>query len=382
MTQSGHGSEPPAPHGAVPPPSGEPWWGDRSAGEPAGEPVRAAPQGDAEATQRIPPVSWDRPRDDGEATQYIPPVTGQPQPPGRPQPPGQAPGQPPGAQYPDDVPQPTARHAAPAHMQFDDLFRDSAAATGARDSTQQLPRVAPQGPPQGPPPDAYYYDEERRGSVPRWAAVTIGIAACAAVGVTAGFLFSSGEDGTTASGATPSAGQESPAGGEDGGGDKGGKEDGVRKTAGNTAKSQAEKLSALLADSNDSRSAVISSVEKIKQCKDLGGAAADLRAAARQRTGLVKSLRDLDVGKLAGHAELTSSLTAAWKSSAAADRHYAGWADANARRGCHGRAQPTNQLRAGNRASGDATRAKEQAAKTWNVIARKHGLPSRQAAQL
>ncbi|GAA2136971.1 hypothetical protein GCM10009802_45910 [Streptomyces synnematoformans] len=300
------------------------------------------------------------------------------------------------------------------HEQFEGLFRDTA--PGDPGATQKLPPVghadahgdgAPPpgpygaqtpggpghgGPPPGPyadahgdgaPPPGRYYgeDDERRGSIPRWAAVAIGTAACAAVGITAGWLLSSGDGGgETASGATPSASADRDPGGKEDGGKDGGKDDRNKPVKDDPAEAQAEKLDALLAESNNSRDAVIRSVENIRKCKALGKAATDLRSAAGQRRDLVNRLSNMTVDRLPSHQQLTRSLTDAWNASASADDHYAAWADA-AKRGkrCSGGG---NHLSAGNRASGEATTAKEQAAGLWNPIADEYDLTRREATEL
>lgn len=381
---------------------------------PAGPPPGAADDG--AATQLIPPVAaapQQRPGDDSDATQLIPPLAG----PHPGAPPAQPPAQPPFAPPPfdEEAPRP-ARHAAPVHTQFEGLFRDTPGGPGAPGdapagdpgATQRLPPVRPAAPaggpppsyggPQqpaahsphaaGPPPGPYgngpggpgggYYDDDddRRGGIPRWAAIAIGTAACAAVGITAGWLLSSGDGGgDTASGATPSASADQDPGGKDG--DKGG---GDKPVEDDPAEEQAKELDALLAESNDSRDAVIRSVENIRQCKALGKAARDLRGAAGQRRDLVARLEDLSVDELPSHQDLTRSLTDAWNASASADDHYARWADAAKRgKGCGGGG---NHMSAGNRASGDATAAKEEAAGLWNPIAEEYGLTQRQATEL
>ncbi|WP_369206934.1 hypothetical protein [Streptomyces sp. PU-14G] len=150
------------------------------------------------------------------------------------------------------------------------------------------------------------------------------------------------------------------------------------------AEEQAKKLDALLADSNNSRATVIRSVEDIKQCKALGKAAKDLRAAARQRTALVRRLGELKTDQIPNSGQLTAALKSAWKSSASADNHYAAWADqAGGKKGCHkGKAKPTKQTAQGNTASGTATTAKKKAAGLWNPTAKKYGLKERQFGQL
>lgn len=150
------------------------------------------------------------------------------------------------------------------------------------------------------------------------------------------------------------------------------------------AKAQAKDLDALLEDSNNSRSAVITAVEQIKRCRNLDGAAESLRDAAAQRNDLVSRLAGLPVDKLADHKRLTAALNKAWASSASADNHYASWADDVAgRKGCKkGQARITRHAQQGNRASGDATRAKREAARLWNALAARYGLTERTATQL
>ncbi|CAL9444460.1 hypothetical protein SUDANB106_02343 [Streptomyces sp. enrichment culture] len=150
------------------------------------------------------------------------------------------------------------------------------------------------------------------------------------------------------------------------------------------AEAQAKELDKLLADSNNSRNAVIRSVENIKKCENLGKAATDLRDAARQRNDLVTRLGEIEIDELPRHQELADALTNAWKASAAADNHYAAWADQVAgKKGCRkGQARITDRTAQGNKASGDATAAKKKAAGLWNPTARRYGLPERQFSQL
>ncbi len=150
------------------------------------------------------------------------------------------------------------------------------------------------------------------------------------------------------------------------------------------AQAQAAALDKLLADSNDSRDAVISAVANVKVCKNLGPSAADLRNAAKQRGSLITRLSGLSVDKLPRHDALTTALTNAWRASASADNHYAAWADQVAgKKGCHkGHARDTGEVGAGNKASGDATRAKQEASGLWNSIARKYGLTTRDKSEL
>ncbi|MGB8942762.1 MAG: hypothetical protein WCD21_21355, partial [Streptomyces sp.] len=150
------------------------------------------------------------------------------------------------------------------------------------------------------------------------------------------------------------------------------------------AKEQAVALDKLLADSNNSRDSVIGAVRNVGKCADLAKSATDLRNAAKQRNGLVTRLSGLSVDKLPANAQLTASLTKAWKASAAADNHYAAWAGQVAgKKGCKkGHARITPQAVAANKSSGEATTAKQEAAGLWNAIAKQYGLTARDKSQL
>ncbi|MFG2428933.1 hypothetical protein [Streptomyces sp. NPDC048590] len=352
--------------------------------------------GDADATQYIAPVTGgplpgglppERPAEstqylgqnaapgqpsDSDATQYIPPVPG-------------------GAPY-------GIRPGAPGDRQppaeFDSLFRSEEPA-GA---TQQMPRFDAghqqysQQPPQGAQPyqpapqqgthgggygghGVPHQDQgdgaprRRTAHIKLIAAVVVG---CAVVGLGAGALMSGGddspEDAKQPVASQSSAAAESPA-----------------KPSDDPAKPQAEQLDKLLADSNNSRSAVISAVEKIKGCRELDQAATDLTGAATQRRGLVTRLESLSVDQLPSSAELKSSLTKAWQASAEADDHYAAWARQakNDKKVCKGgKARSTGETAKAGQSSSDATIAKREASGLWNAIARKYGLTERAPTQL
>ncbi|MGW3726105.1 hypothetical protein [Streptomyces sp. NPDC000851] len=295
---------------------------------------------------------------DAEATQYIAPV----------------PGQTPGAPYGDRQP--------PA--EFDNLFRSGPGGDSPAAATQQLPRFqepqpaghAAQPSYDGPGPAggrraARDGGGGRTGSrVPLIAACGIGIAM---VGIGAGALLATGggeedKDPKTVSATAPTTGETSASPSVD------------------PAEQQATALDKLLADSGDSRTTVISAVNDVKSCSNLAQAAKDLRDAAGQRNGLVTQLSELSVDKLPDNAALTAALNKAWKASAAADNHYAAWADQVAgQRGklCKkGQARSTGQTAAGNRESGTASTQKAEAAKLWNAIAKTYGLTERQPTQL
>ncbi|WP_405616395.1 hypothetical protein [Streptomyces sp. NBC_01508] len=401
-------------------------------------PVPAA--GAADATQYIPPVpQYQQGQSPGglppelppESTQYL----GAHQPPQQPQaaqppPPAQATSDADATQFiapvppqggPDNIPaappgapfgiRPGAPEDRRPPAEFDSLFRTEAPGAGpVPDETQQMPHFDPaagpgrggpqghgqqghprQGPQQGqgygqghgqggaPPP----YAQPPRGPqeppsrsggrrksspIPLIAAVVVG---CAVLGLGAGWLMSGDDSKKQDNNQTVSA-ESSPSG-------PGGDEKPV-----DPAKPQAEELDKLLAESNDSRAAVISAVESIKTCSNLDKAVTDLQGAAEQRRDLVSRLKDLTLDKLPRHGELSSSLTEAWQASASADDHYATWAaEAKTKKGCKGgKARTTKAASEGNHASGEATAAKQKASGLWNGIASKYGLTARAPTEL
>ncbi|MFF7773764.1 hypothetical protein ACFZCG_05000 [Streptomyces tanashiensis] len=401
-----------------------------------GYPGPGAPAADMQATQHIAPVPGGMPPVQGMPPQHggMPPVQAAPQPGyGYPPPAGaseatqfmapvppqqgggsdtqflgtgplahQGPG-PAGAsdatQYIAPVPAQTpGERQTPA--EFDNLFRTEAprppqqphAPQGYQQpgpAPYQQPQHQQHQPPLGAPPgpqgpggqygfqDAYYDDDEpaprRKSPVALIAAVVVG---CAVVGLGAGALLSGGDEekdpktggqNVAASSAAPSASAEQPA----------------EKPA-DPAEPQAQELSKLLATSSSSRETVISSVASINQCKNLDKAASDLRGAAEQRRGLITKLQALSVDKIPDNAALTAALTKAWQASAAADDHYAAWADQmKGKKACKGgHARSTSQKSAGDAKSGEASAAKKTAAGLWNPTATKYGLEKRSWTQL
>ncbi|WP_394433098.1 hypothetical protein [Streptomyces sp. SGAir0957] len=327
---------------------------------------------------------------DSEATQYIPPVPAQPSP--------QAPQahqaqQPQGGAY-DVRPGEPGERQPPA--EFDALFRtEPESAAGA---TQQMPRFDPQAQ-QTPPPQygrpnqphpqhqqppqhqqygqqqAYEPEPPRRKSrtgskLPMIAAVGVGLLV---VGIGAGAMLSGGGDDDKKTDSTETVSNSSPAASAE-----------SSAPAADPAKEQAVALDKLLADSGNSREAVVGAVGNIGACKKLGPASQALRDAATQRNNLVTRLNGLAVDKLPANAELKTALTEAWKASASADTHYAAWGDqAAGKKGCHkGHAKVTGERHAGDSASSTASTQKAKAAKLWNEIAAKYGLTQRTAVQL
>ncbi|NEB95679.1 hypothetical protein [Streptomyces bauhiniae] len=345
-------------------------------------------QGPEGATQYLPPVPSGGA--DQAATQYIPPVAS-----------GALPPEAGGNDGPHGYPQQPADEAATQYIppyqagadgadrqppaEFDNLFRGTqyGAAEAAQGSTQQMPRVpAPDPRPPAPmvsaqpayrPPMDHDGGGRGRGGrtgsrVPLIAAIGVGIIV---LGIGAGALLSGGgddgDDNRPVASSTPAGEKPSPS-----------------ASAADPAQPQAAELDKLLADSGNSRSAVIQSVERIKQCQNLDQAASDLHGAAKQRADLVTRLGKLSVDKLPNNGELNAALTAAWQASAAADNHYAVWArQAKSKKVCvKGHARSTNHTQAGNAQSGTASAQKAKAAQLWNAIATKYGLTTRQPTQL
>ncbi|MGW0699571.1 hypothetical protein ACWD0A_09600 [Streptomyces sp. NPDC002867] len=362
-------------------------------------PPQDAP-GQEERTQMLPPQGGPGSVGASDPTQYIQPVAG-----GSATPPGALPPESPAesttflgtvragggdseaTQYIAPVPPAPAaapfgiRPGAPGDRQppaeFDSLFRSDAPQAQPADSTQQLPRFDAR---QGAQPSAYQepgrahrYDDEpvtrRRSIVPVVAALVIG---CAVLGLGVGAVMSGGDDDEdpapdkNVAATTPAPSQS------------------ASTQAADPAEPQAKALDKLLADSNNSRAAVIRSVENIKVCKNLDQAVTDLKGAAAQRRSLVTRLDGMTVDKLPDNAALTAALTKAWQASASADDHYAAWAQqVKGKKGCKGgKARVTSQTAQGNRASGEATKAKNEAAPLWNTIARTYGLTERRSEQL
>ncbi|WP_433547042.1 hypothetical protein ACQPZG_19675 [Streptomyces sp. CA-294286] len=383
---------PPVPQGpgALPPehpmthPSG---LGDRTAAADqsgygaAGHGSHAGSAGPLDGTQFLGQQALQPPAgSDADATQYLPPV-------------------PADAAY---APRPEAplRPGAPGERQppaeFDSLFRPSAPRAAAEEpdapaSTQQMPRFLPPRQQEAEQEEARYQQYQQPGhgqggygpggdpapgrrkvgAVPMIAAVVIG---CSVLGLGISALASSGGD-TDAKGddaTTVASGSSLPATPAD--------------KAADPAEAQAQALEKLLETSNDSRSTVINAVDSISRCEKLDKAASDLRGAATQRRGLVNRLEALTVDKLPEHAALTEALNRAWQASAAADDHYAAWADRVAggkQRFCpNGKAQATGARQLGDRESGKASRAKKEAVVLWNSIAGKYGLTRHQATDL
>ncbi|MET8767060.1 hypothetical protein [Streptomyces sp. NPDC004658] len=356
-------------------------------------PVQAAPADGA--TQYIPPVPAGGSVHEA-ATQYIPPVAPGALPPesagGENHYPGQAPRQAAPAPSDAEATQYIPPYAAQAQAQgadrqppaeFDNLFRGGpGGGDGPAGSTQQLPRVQQPDAYPGPAQTSYRpaqpsYDAgpdddggRRRGRsrVPLIAAVGVGIVV---LGVGAGALLSGGGD-KDPGGDDQTVAAASPATGDS------------ASPAADPARQQAVELDKLLADSGSSRAAVIQAVADVKQCDNLDQAASSLRDAAGQRGRLVTRLGKLSVDKLPGNADLTAALTRAWQASAAADNHYAAWAEqAKGHKVCRkGHARTTGETQAGNRESGTASAQKTKAAALWNAIARKYGLTERQPTQL
>lgn len=329
---------------------------------------------DAAPTQLIPPVTAGP---DAAPTQVIPPVPAGPD-----------------AGPTQVIPPVPAQDGPPPPAGFENLFRDSAGPSAPRPAasrtetgaygTAATPTGGHAGAPQGggrrraaDPDEGRGRGRARGGDRSRVPMIVGAGVVLVAVGLGAGALMGGGSDNKdgAASGGSPVA-ATAPAGG--------GEESPEESVTADPAEAQAIELDKLLADSGNSRAAVIAAVEDVKACRDLERAAKDLRDAAAQRRDLVTRLEKLSVDRLPDHARLTAALTKAWKASESADNHYANWADqAAGKRGCRkGQARTTGQTVAANRASGEASAQKATAAKLWNAIARKYDLTERDRSEL
>src|SRR5882757_8803242 len=238
----------------------------------------------------------------------------------------------------------------------------------------------PYGGQEGPYEPSYGYDDGSGGGRKLSPKVLIGIVVAGSVvaGLVIGGVFSSGGSADAGNSAAQSSASTAPSSTTSDAANGAATED-------DEAKQQAQSLDALLSTSGNSRSAVVSAVESVKACKDLPASASALRSAATQRTGLVTQLGTLAVDKLPNHAALTDALTKAWQASAAADVHYASWADqAQSQPGVckNGKAGSTSQSQIGDQESGTATTQKKDAVKLWNSIAKTYGLSQREYTQL
>ncbi|WP_436786206.1 hypothetical protein [Yinghuangia sp. YIM S10712] len=150
------------------------------------------------------------------------------------------------------------------------------------------------------------------------------------------------------------------------------------------AKSQAERLDELFDVSAGSRSTVQDAVREIDRCGDIAKAVQSLNAAAEQRDQQVRTLATLQLDELGRGDELAKWLREAWQASARADRAYAAWGRENAEDACEDgkRAKRTDNRRDADKASQDATEAKNKAVALWNPEAAKAGLGKRTAGEI
>jgi hypothetical protein len=99
---------------------------------------------------------------------------------------------------------------------------------------------------------------------------------------------------------------------------------------------------------------------------DPASAVSSIEQAVRNRTDLLAGLEPLEVGDLPGGSELKDLLRQAWTQSLEADRQYLSWAESIAAGGTCDPQAPAK--RAGDAASGSATRAKAAFAEEWNAL--------------
>jgi hypothetical protein len=221
-------------------------------------------------------------------------------------------------------------------------------------------------PPQGPGPSGPQPGPGRRFS-PKAIAIAV-VVGCAVVGVAVGAAVSGGGKTNGAAGSSGASASSSASASAAGPG---------------ADQAQAKALSDLLNSAANSRESVVSAVADIERCQNLDGAAQDLTAASGMRGQLITQLGTLQTGSLSHGTELVTALKEGWTASQNADAHYAAWAKAS-KGSCAHKDQPKNgdDKQAGDRASSNATIAKQKASKLWDAIASSTGLPARASTQL
>ncbi|MFD8478745.1 hypothetical protein [Kitasatospora sp. NPDC059673] len=320
------------------------------------------------APQQAAPSAPGAPQGDAGATQYLPP-------------------------YPTGDPSVAAAPNAPTQIGFP----QQGYAGGTFGGQQQYPAPAPAQPsyggaygavPQQPQAQQPYQaaPEPGRGGSANGGGrkpntkvlIGAGVAGVAVIAVLIGVFASGGGGGDDSkknqakAKSSSSQSASAPAGGGGGG-------DGA---VGPEVKAQAQAMSDLLGTASASRTSVVNAVTAVGKCQGLPDAQAALTAAAAQRQDLLKKLGDLKVDQLTDGGKLVEQLQKAWQASSTADSEYALWAG-DMVAGCDGgKAKDNDHYRNGNTASGSATTAKEQASKLWSAIASKTGLPEKGATEL
>jgi len=176
-------------------------------------------------------------------------------------------------------------------------------------------------------------------------------------------------DGTTAAGATPTAGPTASASASQ------------SAQPGAAQQQAATRLATLLSQSGNDRGAVDHAYYATQSCKSLSADQQVFARAATNRDTLLSKLGSVpDASAL--NPTMIQDLTGAWQASAQADTDYAKWA-ASMAHGCHPNKTMSNgNLKASYGPDATATSDKQAFTKLWNPVAKKDGLPTYQPGDL
>ncbi|MFJ1702105.1 hypothetical protein [Kitasatospora sp. NPDC088346] len=256
------------------------------------------------------------------------------------------------------------------------------------------------GPPPYPPPAGDYpgpeEDAPRRRRTPM--AVALGVALLLTIGIGVTWAVrNTGTDSADGSGATPagSAAQQpppqsgapsAPAAGTPSAGSPSASNPAGAGSAGPNAAAQAKGLDALLAQAENARSGIGSSVAKVRSCParaDVDSAVAVFDSGAQQRDQLIAALAKLELGDVPGGADLARTLSTAWQQSGDIDRAYAAWGRTVSGQGCvNGTAPSTADYKRAGELNPQATQSKNDFATRWKPIAEAYGLTPRTADRI
>jgi hypothetical protein len=133
-------------------------------------------------------------------------------------------------------------------------------------------------------------------------------------------------------------------------------------------------VDALLKESKVSRDQLGPALTKVDRCSDAAGGVTDLERITAARVDQLNRAKALPVDQLDNGAAVRDLLVKALDYSAEADQHFTTWATGVRDTGCQGAAPRTGDYQAASAASGQASAAKREFVKAWNVIAGTHGV--------
>jgi hypothetical protein len=119
---------------------------------------------------------------------------------------------------------------------------------------------------------------------------------------------------------------------------------------------------------------VVSAVADVDNCRDLPGAISILSRVAIERQSELSRANQLSINQLLNGAQLQYTLAQALNVSLIADQNFLAWAQNVA--DCSGSAPHTSDYLAAERASQQATAAKQDFVSAWNSIAASYQLPT------